>query len=341
MTLASRSLVIAIAACVLHAPVAHAQSAAAEALFREGRALIKQGNLKAGCDKLEASEKIESSVGTLLNLGNCREKLGKLASAWAAFRKAEAIAKRDGNDAKREREARRRALALESDLASITVQVGPRSRAEGLVIKRNGEVVDAALWGNGIVVDPGSHTVVAEAPGKKPWRSEVSVGKGGKRWVVVPTLESEAPVAITPPPAPAPRIVVDPQPTPTRVAVDTAPRTVVVHDTWSGTRKFSAVLGVIGLGAIGTGAYFGMRANDQQEESDAICPTSVCDDPEGLALNDSAKDNALRANVLFAAGGAAVVTATIMWFVGGPEERTVIAPTVSDTHVGAALSGRF
>ena len=73
---------IGIAVC---AATASAQSPAAEALFQEGRRLIKQGRLEAGCDKLAASQQLETSIGTLLNLGDCRERLGKLASAWAAF----------------------------------------------------------------------------------------------------------------------------------------------------------------------------------------------------------------------------------------------------------------
>ena len=142
MTPVNRVIAVALAGLVMHVPAARAQNAGAEALFREGRDMIKHGNLAGGCDKLEASEKLESSVGTLLNLGDCREKLGRQASAWAAFRKAEALAKRNGNDAKREREARRRALALEDDLASVTVQVGPKAKSGGLVIKRDGELVD-------------------------------------------------------------------------------------------------------------------------------------------------------------------------------------------------------
>src|SRR5262245_38802765 len=80
---------------LLGAVPARAQSAAAERLFLDGRELIKQGRLAAGCAKLQASEELEPSVGTLLNLGDCRERLGQTASAWAAFRKAEAIARRD------------------------------------------------------------------------------------------------------------------------------------------------------------------------------------------------------------------------------------------------------
>jgi hypothetical protein len=339
MTPVNRVLIVALAGLVMNTPAAFAQNAGAEALFREGRTLIKQGNLKAGCDKLEASEKLESSVGTLLNLGDCREKLGKLASAWAAFRKAESIAKRDGNDKKRQQEAKRRALKLEPDLANITVQVGPKSKSDGLVIKRDGEVVDAAVYGTAIVVDPGSHTVVAEAPGYKSWKLDVSVGKGGKRWVVVPTLDKlPEPAKPAPPPPiaetpPAPSVIVD-QPPP-------APRTVIVQPTWNTARGVAVALGVVGAGAIGTGIYFGNRAKDLQSQSDEICPTTTCDDPQGLSLNDRARDKAFTANVLFVAGGAAVVAGTVMWFVAKPDETTVIAPTISESHVGASLTGRF
>src|SRR5262245_26486835 len=100
---------VAIVAAVAIAPrAARAQSPDAEMLFREGRALLKAGKLAAGCDKIEASERIESSIGALLNLGDCRAKLDMTATAWAAFRKAEAMARRAG-DARRQAEAARRA----------------------------------------------------------------------------------------------------------------------------------------------------------------------------------------------------------------------------------------
>ena len=107
MTHVERAVTIALALMVPAS--AHAQSAGAEALFREGRTLIKQGQLDAGCDKLDQSEKIEASIGTLLNLGDCREKQQRYATAWAAFRKAESLAKLKGSEPKRMAEAKRRA----------------------------------------------------------------------------------------------------------------------------------------------------------------------------------------------------------------------------------------
>src|SRR5206468_5012920 len=127
------------------------------ALFQEGRRLIKQGRIAIGCDKLAASERLESSVGTLLNLGDCREKLGKLASAWAAFRKAEAIAKRAGDDHKREAEAHRRAGKLEPKLASLAIEVP--HRIDGLVVRRDGEQLDVAAWNVALPIDIGTCTI--------------------------------------------------------------------------------------------------------------------------------------------------------------------------------------
>jgi serine/threonine-protein kinase len=319
---------------------AHAQSAGAEALFRDGRALIKAGNLQAGCDKLGASEKLESSVGTLLNLGDCREKLGQTAAAWAAFRKAESMAKRAGDDTKRQAEARKRAEKLEPVLSNLVIQIGPSIKTtEGLVIRRDGEALDTAVLNTAVPVDPGSHTIVAEAPGFKPFKTEVSIGKGGKRYVVIPTLEAlpapvaPAPVVVTPP-APSPSVVIDREP-----AAPAA--TVIVHDTWSGTRKAAVVVGLLGAAAVGGGVYFGLRSDDEQSRSDAICPQTVCADAEGLRLNDDAQSSAMKANIFLIGGGAAVAVATVMWFVGKPEERTVIAPSIGNGQLGAALVGRF
>jgi len=338
MTLVREALVVA-SLVAMHGS-AHAQSAGAEALFRDGRALIKAGNVQAGCDKLAASEKLESSVGTLLNLGDCREKLGQTSTAWAAFRKAEAMAKRAGDDEKRQAEARRRAEKLEPMLSNLVIQIGPAAKAtDGITIRRDGEPLDIAVMNTPVPVDPGTHTIVAEAPGYKPFKTEVAISKGGKRFVVIPTLE-----ALPAPVAPAPVVVTPAAPEPSVTVEDAPPatqETIIVHDTWSATRKASLVVGVLGVAAIGGGVYFGTRSNDEESRANEICPGSLCGDAEGLRLNDDAQSSARTANILLIGGGAAVATAAVMWFIGTPEERTVLAPSVGNGQLGAALVGRF
>src|SRR6478752_1211600 len=81
----------------LAVPLAHAGDAAtAEALFRDGRALMEAGNYKDACPKLEESYAQDPATGTLLALGICQEHVGKTASAWATYSEVATRAKRDG-----------------------------------------------------------------------------------------------------------------------------------------------------------------------------------------------------------------------------------------------------
>jgi hypothetical protein len=331
MTLADRICAVAVIAlaCIGSARSgAHAQSAEAEALFRDGRGLIKAGKLAAGCDKFAASERLESSVGTLLNLGDCREKLGKLASAWAAFRKAEALARRTGGDERRQAEASRRAALLEPRLPYLVIEVD--HRVDGLIVRRGGEIVDAAAWNTALPVDPGTYMIVAEAPGHAPWRTTVTIAAGDARHVVA--VGSLPPVAVAAPPGPA--AAPPPPPAPPEVAVP-AQRSI-----WSTTRAASVAVAAAGAGALGAGAYFGLHARDLEHRSDQRCPMVACNDPQGLRLNEQARTSAWRANLLYIVGGATVAAAAVMWFVGAPGE-VAVAPAAGDHRVGVAVSGRW
>lgn len=351
MTLVDRAHLVARLVALLAIPGialapgdARAQSAEAEVLFREGRKLLKAGRLEAGCDKIEASERLESSLGTLLNLGDCREKLGRYASAWAAFRKAEAVAKRSGNEAKRQAEAGRRAAALEPKLSNMVIQV--TERVDGLVVRREDEVVDPAVWNTALPLDPDTYTIVAEAPGYKPWRTEVAIGGKLRRQVVtVPRLE-RLPVAVKPP---QPREVASPvavAPSLVRPPlVEHVEQPIVIRRArpgmWTPARKISAGLAVLGVASLGGGIYYGLRSRDQQADSDELCPQTLCDNVEGLRLNDSAQTSATRANILYAAGGTAIAASVLIWVLGAPDDETVVTPTVGAGRVGMAFGGKF
>lgn len=347
MSCDSRTSALALGLSVfLLAPAARAQSAEAEVLFRDGKALVRNGKLEEGCAKLEASQRAESSVGTLLNLGNCREKLGQFASAWAAFRKAEAQAKLAADDEKRRAEARRRISLLEPKLSHLTVQIG--SRVRGLVVRREGEVIDPALWNTAVPVDPGAYDLTVEAPGYKPWSTKVTIEAKGKKRVVVtvPPLET-APVEAAPPArasgtlvSQAPRVpaVRDVEGAgPLQISVE--PGVYYPGQLWSTPRRVAVVVAGAGALALATGAYFGWRAQSLESDADRRCPMAACGDREALHINDRARDAALRANISYIAGGSAVAAAAILWFVGKPRVG-VISPSASN-GVGIEFAGRF
>lgn len=322
MTRVDRARAAAVAIALCAAATARAQSPEAEVLFRDGRRLIQAGRLAEGCDKLEASERLESSVGALLNLGDCREKLGQLASAWAAFRKAEAKAKHAGGDDKRRAEARRRAGLLEPRLSYLVIQV--EHPPDGLVVRRDGEPVDRELWNTAVPVDPGTYDLSAQAPARRPWQAKIEIdGRLRRRVVSVPALP---PAPLPPPVARAPAA---------RAEARLPPRA----GTWTTTRKVSAGFALAGAGALGTGAYFGWRSRTLADRADRRCPLAECGDREGLRLNAEARTAAARANVLYAAGGAAAVTAAILWLAGRPGD-VAIRPGAAG-GLGVSLVGRF
>lgn len=160
--------------------------AAAEALFREGRELIKAGDIAGACDRFQRSNAIEAKVGTLLNLGDCREQQGQLADAWSAFSDARSLATVQGDG--RADEAGRRAAVLEPKLAWLTIAVETEGRAPELAISRNGAPVAAAVWDRSVPVDPGTHAITAVAPGYKPWSQSITLAIGTRTSIDVPAL---------------------------------------------------------------------------------------------------------------------------------------------------------
>jgi hypothetical protein len=304
-------------------------------LFREGRKMIKAGNLEGGCAKIEASQRLEPSVGTALNLGDCREKLGNFASAWVAFRKAEALALQRG-DMKRKAEAAKRAAVLEPKLSQLVVMV--TSRIDGLVIKRGDEVIAAEAWNAPVPVDPGLYTITAEAPGYKTWSQNIAIAgsKLERKVVTVPMLE-RAPIKSPEKLAPT-DLAIEPSPPPKPVEVKTP-----IHQAsrWTTTRKVALGVGATGVLAGATGVYFGLRAKDFEDRSNELCPMTTCDDPEGLRLNDRAQTSARNANIAYAIGGVAVGTSIVLWFVGSPKHEVSISPNVGEDHAGVSIGGKW
>jgi len=273
-------------------------AAAAETLFREARELMKAGKYADACPKLRASQDLDPGVGTLLNLGECYEKAGLLASAWASFVEAEGEAQKAG-DTKRSALAHARAEKLASKLPRLTIQVPESSRVEGLVVKRGDVVVAESSWGSAIPVDPGSVTVSASAPGRATWKKSVEVGAGGET-IVVPALEPGTPASEPEGPVTAPDV---------QVTRDTAPKT---HSSTQKTLGLVAVgLGVVG---VGVGSYFGLRARSKWDDAKAHCTraTSGCD-PTGMDLGDQAGSAADVSTIALAAGGVLVAGGLVLW----------------------------
>ncbi|WP_437671116.1 hypothetical protein [Sorangium sp. So ce131] len=327
----SVAALLSLAAGVARAEPTADQAAAAEALFREGRDLVAKGKFAEACPKFAASQRLDPGYGTQWNLADCLERLGRTASAWAAFREAADMASRSGQ-ADREAKAVRRAADLEKKLERLAVAVA--APEPGLVVKRNGAVLDAGAWGAPLPVDPGKHVVEATAPGKKPFTVEAqTAGPGQIVTVEVPSLEPAPEAAVPPPSGP--------------VLAPTAPSPPLADDGAGTRRTLSFVAGGVGLAGVAVGSVFGLIASSRWNKAqDDHCRTETLCDAQGVALVDDAKGAATLSTVGFVVGGVGLAAGVALFVTSlsptpPTAARLVVTPALTPTAAGLDLRARF
>jgi tetratricopeptide (TPR) repeat protein len=330
----SRLALAALTVLVLE-PRAHAQArdaAAGEALFQEGRRLMKAGDFATACPKLEESLRLDPALGTLVNLASCEEQQGRTATAWQHWRSA--IEQLPAGD-KRRTTAVARAAALEKLLARLTIALAPDVSPEAEV-KRDGVRLGRASLGLALPVDPGKHVVVVAAPGREPREYEVTLKAKDSQTM---TVEAGAEIKVARPAEAAPE----------RWGEEKGGANVLTQAPPPPDKK--STTSVLGWTLLGTGAaalagagYFGLQALSARKDAEKSCPgekPSVCskDAKDALARD---KRSSLFADV-GAAAGVVLVSAGLYFVIRGPGGEETATAQVTPLPGGGAfsLTGRF
>jgi hypothetical protein len=311
---------------------AHAQStdtAFAEALYREGRALMDAKRYDEACAKFGESQRLDPATGTLLNLAACNEARGKTATAWLQYNDALLAARRDQRE-DRVTFARERIAALEPKLSRLTVVVEAGAEVEGLEVRLDGARLGAASRGVPAPVDPGKHRLEARAPGKKAWSLEIELGaEADQKTVRVPVLD-DAPVTEVPPQPDTPPTVAPALPPPTHDVVTERPVPASVYIMGGATV-------VLAIGAGVTGAmYFDRKATYNE----------LNEDPQASdAAREDARDKAQLwgvTNGVLTAGAVLGAVATGYLYFSRPEvtRKARISPWVGPGSAGIAIEAR-
>jgi serine/threonine-protein kinase len=330
----SVTVLISLGACLAVAAPSAPEKAAAEALFEEGAALVEKGELATGCSKFAASQELDPTLGTLLRLGDCYDRLGKTASAWASFKQAASLA-RASAQSEREAIANERVADLETRLSRVRLVVGKANATPDLQIKLGGVVIPRASWGTLLPVDPGPQRVEASAPGHETWSQELVVLAGpASRDFEIPALKASvesAPSAEMPAPA-LPASLPD------------------TERPGSGQRTAGYVLGGVGVAALAAGGVFAYLAYDKNQQSLDEClqnEPNACT-AEGKSLRDDASSMAMLANVGVGAGAGLLITGAVLLFTAPDRERdsaknqpVSLSARVSPGSFKLNLSGAF
>ena len=300
----------------------------AEQLFQEGKALARQGEYTEACARFAASQRLEPAIGTQLNLADCLEHIGKLASAWAHYREVIPLAERQRQGA-RVAIARARAAALEPRVPRLIVRIDgdelERRDAAGqpVEVTRDGMILERILWGTPLYVDPGRHEVTATGSCLHPFLEVVTVAEGETAEVDVPLRAKDC--ATTPALAPRPRRESRPS------TADVAP--------WWRRRPAATITGAVGVIAVGTSLAFGLAADDQWDRAydDRDCVGRYCS-ARGMARTDRARAFATVSTVAAATGVAALAASAILTFL--PRRERLVVFTV-DRGAGLSWAGEL
>lgn len=308
----------------------HAQptdgAAAAEVLFTEGKQLAARGDYALACPKFEASLRLDPALGTRLNLGDCYEALGKLASAWAMYKAAADVAgiQRD----QREALAARKARQLEPRLPRLVVRVDDPP-TPGMTIVRSGAALEPAMLGSATFVDPGRTVITASAPGYVTKTITIEAKEGGVDEVVIPALVRVASS--------------DPAPTPARPQV--AEHSGVPLPP---SRRRAFVVGGAGVGVLVGGLVIGALAHARWNDAFARGACSKVDltcTSEGQRDLDSARTGATISTVTVGVGLAAVGVGVYLYLTGRTTRREVTTarwvPIVTPSATGVGWGYAF
>jgi tetratricopeptide (TPR) repeat protein len=290
--------------------------AAAETTFKRARDLLDAGRFEEAAVAFQESHRQAPSAGALLNLGVCFEKLGKTASAWAAFTEAIKLARARGEPAKVEK-GEELLAAVEPRLSRLVVR--PTEPAPELLVRRGDVTLGAASFGVPVPVDPGVLELRAEAPNRQPIEMRVTVEPGA-------TVEIDLPALAL---LPAQRAGAFPD---VPATVDGPPLLLVL----------GGVVGGVGVVGLAVGATLGGLVLSERAELEAdssLCPARVCSE-EGFDRVSSLRGTATASTALWVGGGlltAAGITLIALELTGVFRGDTKVALGLS----GATLRGSF
>jgi hypothetical protein len=315
MSRAVRTLPLCFALLALPA-VAHAQQAAADALFDSARAAMAKADFANACEQFRASDKLDPAVGTELNLADCEEQRGRLASAWELYRTAE---EKLGERDERLALAHSRAQSLAARLPKLTLQLAPGAPKNSSA--RDGQVeLGAAAFGIALPLDPGTHEFVVSAPGFEARSFRVQLSEGQAQTLIV-----SPGTALSASPGVAPG------------ALPLAPEEPQAEAN-SSTRTLGWVLGGVGIAGLGVAAGTGLMALGKQHSVDAECHPDKSCTSAGVAAAKSGRSLQLVSNVGWVVGAAALGAGAYFLLSGGPSSKPSTSLTLSSNVAGGQLS---
>lgn len=295
-----------LATATAHAETPNPRQAEAEEAFRVGSELFKASNYIDACEQFHKSQLLDPQLGTLFKIAQCSDKIGKLATAAAAYRE---IVARDMNP-ERKSISEKALQGLASRIPKIVAKID--QPPPGIIITLDSKSGSRTIEPNKPVeADFGAYHLVARAKGYTEMISQFRIGEEGSTKTVEITLLRGA--------------------SNSDIFNTVADRPAEV----SHSKRKPIGIGLMAGGgaALATGLVFGVLAHQTYGDAKDICGGDQCMSQTDLVRandkTDQARGQALISTV-FVASGALIAGAGIALWVTAPSDG-----------VAVSVSGRF
>jgi hypothetical protein len=305
---------------------------AADALFRDARALMKKGEFDAACPKLVESHQLDPAPGTAINLGDCWEKVGRLADALQVLRDALDLLRAGDH---RIPLVKKQIAALEPRVPRLTITLAGAA-PDGTKVKRDGIEVGAGSIGSALPVNPGEHTIEVTAPGRESRSFAVTVRAGESRHAeVIPG---------------APRV---PPPREAANAKGTQPGASVGAGANAEDTNSQRTIGFVALGAsaaaLGAAGIVWLQANGKADDAERICDRPGSSQAECNSATDGEQRLRATGNVVIGVSAVFALTGVVLILTAPSSERAgtlqvrgvSFAPFIQPASVGAQIGGAW
>jgi hypothetical protein len=319
---------VPLALASLARPAAAQSPSDADALFQHGLDAMRAANYEVACPLLEASYRKDPLPGALFTLAECEHAGGKLTAAIAHYRTFLEMLPSLAATRRRSFEERRGIALQKIELATaalpaMTISVDASlatSPGRGLVVKRNGVVVDASSYGVTQKIDPGEYIVTGQTPDGGAWQRRVELGERDRVVIEIPVVLQRASSAA------------EGASSGTAAAADTG-----TSSASSGRKTWGYVAGGVGIAGLMTGAIAGFVALGDKSTVNANCPNHLCN-AQGESALDAGKTSSLVSTIALPVGVAGIGAAGILLLIAAPKSTSArtTAPTLRPSVAGSA-----
>ncbi len=317
---------------------------AADALFREARALLGEKKYPEACPKLAESFRLDPMPGTLFNLADCEEKQGKLASSllrWQAFIDMLTASKRLADP--RFSVARKKLEELGGRVPRLTLKLREGTPADTVVIRDGVELREASL-GVSLPTDAGEHQVLVRSPRRLDRVFKISLEEKENKSLELEAGEPDgsAPAASAAAPVlPAPLASFTPSASSSAPAASPPEPAAPSPRAWM--RPAGIAAGAVGVAALVGAGVTGVMLTSRKDTVDKNCDRAarVCSSQEGIDAAESGKTLGPVNLALWIVGALGTGSGAYLFF-SAPRESTIQpGVSLSREHSGVWLQGQF